>query len=269
MARRPGRWATLAAACALACALAPAAAAAAVDPVHAAAERTAREPALRVAYSLRLTAPGHAPITVSGTALVDLRRGAGSAVANVDGYLGLVGKPVGRGPLRAVFVAATRSVDVDAPYLRGRLPAGKPWVRLSLSAGSQLCGVTLGSLVGLADPAILEPLLATLRSGGRLGSAGGTVRYRAVAAGASGTAWIAGGRLIRYVRVSRGASGSLVITLAFSPASAARPQAPPPASVVARSRARPRARPRRATPCGPRRRGRRASRRFGSSTRSG
>jgi hypothetical protein len=144
-------------------------ASATLDPIARAAEVSSQQSGVTLAMSMRFSSPalpaGTYAITADGS--FDQRARSGEMTMDLSGVPGLSSLPGGSGQVRMVFLYPT--VYMNMPFLAGKLPAGKTWMKLDLTKAAAAAGVDASSLASLnqSDP---TQFLQYLR-----GSSGGVV----------------------------------------------------------------------------------------------
>ncbi len=130
-------------------------ASATLDPIARAAEVSSQQSGVTLAMSMRFSSPalpaGTYAITASGS--FDQRARSGEMtmdLSGVPGFASLGGG--GSGAVRMVFLYPT--VYMNMPFLAGKLPEGKTWMKLDLTKAAAAAGLDASSLSSLnqSDP---------------------------------------------------------------------------------------------------------------------
>jgi hypothetical protein len=143
-------------------------AAATLDPIARAAEVTSQQEGAKIALTFMLSSsalPGGS-LTIAANGYVDERRHTSEMSMDLSGLPGASALPEGgTGTVQMIYQYPV--VYMNMPFLAGKLPAGKTWVKLDLSKVAQAAGIDLSQLSSFneTDPSqIIEYLRAS--SGG-------------------------------------------------------------------------------------------------------
>jgi hypothetical protein len=161
-------------------------ASATLDPIARAAEVTSHQEGARISLTMRFsssTLPGGFAITAGG--YVDERHHSGEMSMDLSGIPGASALPGGgAGTVQMIFQYPV--IYMNMPFLAGRLPGGKTWMKLDLTKAAQTAGIDISQLSSLnqTDPTqFLDYLRASSGDVARVGgeSLGGvpTTHYRA------------------------------------------------------------------------------------------
>jgi hypothetical protein len=145
-------------------------AAATLDPVARAAEVTSQQPGARISLSMQLSSPSlsSGPLAITATGYVDARDKMG--VMNMDlSRVPGISTLSGNGTAQIVFQYPV--IYMDMPFLAGKLPEGKTWMKLDIRAAAQAAGVD-SSQLGSFDQMDPSQFLSYLRA-----SSGGVVSF--------------------------------------------------------------------------------------------
>jgi hypothetical protein len=143
-------------------------ASATLDPVARAAEVTSQQTGARISLAMRFSSPAlPSPFAITASGYVDARDRTGEMtmdLSQIPGGSALLG---GGGALRMIFQYPT--IYMDMPFLAGRLPEGKTWMKLDVTKAAQAAGIDASQLSSIdeADP---SQFLSYLRA-----SSGGVV----------------------------------------------------------------------------------------------
>ncbi len=143
-------------------------ASATLDPVARAAEVSSQQAGARISLTMRLASPAlpRGGFSVTANGYVDERNRSGEMsmdLSNIPGASALSGG--GAGAVRMIFQYPV--IYMNMPFLAGKLPEGKTWMKLDLTKAAQSAGIDLSQLSSLnqTDPTqFLEYLRAS--SGG-------------------------------------------------------------------------------------------------------
>jgi predicted small lipoprotein YifL len=126
-----------------------------LDPVAAAATKTAAEQTFKVEYSMDMTMMGQ-KMSFGGTGAFDGGRNAAQMTVDLSKL------PLPSGANGAATIVVTDGVMyMKMPFLSSQLPGAKPWVKLDLRSAAKSAGIDLGSF-GAVDPKQgLQQLLAS------------------------------------------------------------------------------------------------------------
>ena len=143
-------------------------ASATLDPIARAAEVTSQQEGAKIALTFTLSSsalPGGS-LTIAAHGYVDERQRTSEMSMDLSGLPGASALPEGgAGAVQMIFQYPV--VYMNMPFLAGKLPAGKTWVKLDLSKVAQASGIDLSQLSSFneTDPSqIIEYLRAS--SGG-------------------------------------------------------------------------------------------------------
>ncbi|MFI5009189.1 MAG: hypothetical protein ACHQDY_02830 [Solirubrobacterales bacterium] len=147
-------------------------ASATLDPIARAAEVSSQQTGVTIAMSMQFSSPalpgGSYAITANGS--FDERAHTGQMTMDLSGVPGLSSLPGGGdGQVRIVMVYP--DIYMNMPFLAGKLPEGKTWMKLDIGKAAAAAGVDSSSLSSLdqSDP---TQFLEYLR-----GSSGGVVSF--------------------------------------------------------------------------------------------
>ena len=143
-------------------------ASATLDPIARAAEVSSQQAGARISLTMRLSSPalpgGESTVTASG--YVDERDRSGEMSMNLSGIPGAAALPGGgTGTVQIIFQYPV--IYMNMPFLAGRLPEGKTWMKLDIAKAAQAAGIDPSQIPSLnqTDPTqFLEYLRAS--SGG-------------------------------------------------------------------------------------------------------
>jgi hypothetical protein len=144
-------------------------ASATLDPIARAAEVTSQQTGARVKLTMQFSSPAlPSGYSITATGYFDERDRSGEMTMDLAGVPGASALPGGgTGNVRMVFQYPV--IYMDMPFLAGKLPEGKTWMKLDLAKAAQAAGINLSQLSSLeqGDPTqFLEYLRAS--SGGVL-----------------------------------------------------------------------------------------------------
>ena len=130
-------------------------AAATLDPIARAAEVTSHQSGAKIALTMQLSSPmlpGGLAITAEG--YINERRHAGELVMDLSRIPGISMLPggAGNGQVRMIFLYPT--IYMNMPFLAGKLPEGKTWMKLDISKAAQAAGIDTSqfSSIDQTDP---------------------------------------------------------------------------------------------------------------------
>jgi hypothetical protein len=127
-----------------------------LDPVAAAATKTADEQTFKVNYSMDMTVMGQ-KMSLDGTGAFDGSRDVAQATVDLSG-LPLPGASSGGA---ATVVYDGHVMYMKMPLLTSALPGNKPWVKIDLATAARAAGVDLGSFKAVDPKQGLQQLLAS------------------------------------------------------------------------------------------------------------
>ena len=127
-----------------------------IDPVAAAATKTADEQTFKVQYSIEMTVMGQ-KMTLGGTGAFDGNHDVAQATVDLS-QLPIPGAADGGS---ATIVFDGRAMYMKMPLLTDVLPGNKPWVKVDLAAAAKSLGVDLGSFQAADPKQGLQQLLAS------------------------------------------------------------------------------------------------------------
>jgi predicted small lipoprotein YifL len=127
-----------------------------LDPVAAAATKTADEQTFKVNYSMDMTFMGQ-KMSLGGTGAFDGDRDVAQATVDLSG-LPLPGASSGGA---ATVVYDGHVMYMKMPLLTSALPGNKPWVKIDLATAARAAGVDLGSFKAVDPKQGLQQLLAS------------------------------------------------------------------------------------------------------------
>jgi hypothetical protein len=149
-------------------------ASATLDPLARAAEVTSQQSGVHISMTMKFSAPGLAAQGTSGgdsfamtaEGYFDERKRTGEMTMDLSGIPGMSALAGGNGSIKMIFLYPV--IYMNMPFLAGKMPGGKPWVKLDISKAAAAAGIDtsqLGSLGQEEDPTkFLEYLRAS--SGG-------------------------------------------------------------------------------------------------------
>jgi hypothetical protein len=148
-------------------------ASATLDPIARAAEVSSQQTGVTIAMSMRFSSPalpgGAYAITANGS--FDERAHTGQMTMDLSGVPGLSALPGGAGNGQVRMVMLYPDIYMNMPFLAGKLPEGKTWMKLDIGKAAAAAGLDSSSLSSLdqSDP---TQFLEYLR-----GSSGGVVSF--------------------------------------------------------------------------------------------
>jgi len=143
-------------------------ASATLDPIARAAEVTSQQEGAKIALTLRLSSPAlpGSGFTITADGYVDEHQRTGELNMDLAGIPGVSALTAGgSGTVQMLFQYPV--LYMNMPFLAGKLPGGKTWVKLDLDKAAQAAGIDLSQLSSFdqTDPSqIIEYLRAS--SGG-------------------------------------------------------------------------------------------------------
>jgi hypothetical protein len=129
-------------------------ASATLDPIARAAEVTSRQTGARISLTMQLSSsalPGGLAITANG--YIDERHRSGEMSMDLSGIPSASALPGGGvGTVQMIFQYPV--IYMNMPFLAGRLPEGKTWMKLDLTKAAQTAGIDVSQLSSLnqTDP---------------------------------------------------------------------------------------------------------------------
>jgi hypothetical protein len=129
-------------------------ASATLDPIARAAEVTSQQSGAKIAMRMRFSSaalPGGSDIAITANGYIDERDRSGQLTMDMSGIPGLSSLPGGGSSIRMVFKYPL--IYMNMPFLAGKLPEGKTWMKLDVSKVAQAAGLgSLSSLEQTEDP---------------------------------------------------------------------------------------------------------------------
>jgi len=154
-------------------------ASATLDPIARAAEVSSQQAGAKIAMSMRFNAPalgGGASYAISASGYFDEKARSGEMTMDLAGVPGLSALPggAGNGQIQMVFLYPV--IYMNMPFLAGKLPEGKTWMKLDISKAASAAGIGTSSLSSLeqSDPTKFLDYLRS-SSGGVVSLGGATV----------------------------------------------------------------------------------------------
>ncbi|HXN54870.1 MAG TPA: hypothetical protein VN874_01275 [Myxococcales bacterium] len=149
-------------------------ASATLDPLARAAEVTSQQSGARISLSMKFSAPGLSggnSIAMSAEGYFDERKRAGVMTMDLSGIPGISALPGGGSSIKMIFLYPV--IYMNMPFLAGKLPAGKTWMKLDISKAAAAAGLgtsQLGSLEQDDPTKFLDYLRASSGAVTNLGS---------------------------------------------------------------------------------------------------
>ncbi len=130
-------------------------ASATLDPIARAAEVTSQQSGAKIAMTMRFSSaalPGGSDFAISAAGYIDERDRSGQLTMDMSGIPGLSSLPGGGSSIRLIFLYP--QIYMNMPFLAGKLPQGKTWIKLDVSKVAQAAGLSgsLSSLEQTEDP---------------------------------------------------------------------------------------------------------------------
>jgi len=129
-------------------------ASATLDPIARAAEVTSQQSGAKIAMTMRFSSaalPGGSDIAITANGYIDERDRSGQLTMDMSGIPGLSSLPGAGSSIRMLFEYPL--VYMNMPFLAGKLPEGKTWMKLDVSKMAQAAGLgSLSSLEQTEDP---------------------------------------------------------------------------------------------------------------------
>jgi hypothetical protein len=154
-------------------------ASATLDPIARAAEVSSRQAGAKIAMTMRFSAPalgGGANYTITAGGSFDEKARSGEMTMDLSGVPGLSALPGGGGNGQIQMIFLYPIVYMNMPFLAGRLPEGKTWMKLDVAKAASAAGIDTSSLSSLeqSDPTRFLDYLRS-SSGGVVSLGGATV----------------------------------------------------------------------------------------------
>jgi hypothetical protein len=135
-----------------------------LDPIARAAEVTSQQAGARIKLTMQLSSPAlPSGYSVTASGFFDERNRSGEMSMNLAGIPDASALPGGGvGTVKMIYQYPV--IYMDMPFLAGRLPEGKTWMKLDLAKAAQAAGIDLSQLSSLeqSDPTqFLEYLRAS------------------------------------------------------------------------------------------------------------
>jgi hypothetical protein len=130
-----------------------------LDPVASAATKTAKSGGEHMTFRVRIRPPGPGPsLSITGSGDFDAAKHVGRASLQFSGL------PQLRGPAEEILDGSV--VYVRFPFLEGRLPSGKHWLKLDLAKQARAMGVDFNALQSsTSDPTQMVRYLEAASTG--------------------------------------------------------------------------------------------------------
>jgi hypothetical protein len=125
-------------------------ASATLDPLARAAEVTSQQSGARISLSMKFSAPGLPggnSIAMSAEGYFDERKHSGEMTMDLSGVPGISALPGGGSSIKMIFLYPV--IYMNMPFLAGKLPAGKTWMKLDISKAAQAAGIDTSQLGSL------------------------------------------------------------------------------------------------------------------------
>ena len=159
-------------------------ASATVDPVAQAAEATQQLPGAQLRFTERLSGAALTqPVAITGAGFINQRQRSGQLEFD---FSQIPGASALRSDKTALLVFQSSVVYAKIGFLSGKLPGGKPWIKIDLQKAGQAAGIDLSQLAsaGGSDPSQYLSYLRATGSVTKVGSetvnGAATTHYRAV-----------------------------------------------------------------------------------------
>jgi hypothetical protein len=154
-------------------------ASATLDPIARAAEVSSQQSGARIAMTMQFSAPalgGGASYTITADGSFDEKARSGEMTMDLSQIPGLSALPggAGNGQIQMVFLYPV--IYMNMPFLAGRLPEGKTWMKLDITKAASAAGIDASSLSSIeqSDPTRFLDYLRS-SSGGVISLGGATV----------------------------------------------------------------------------------------------
>jgi hypothetical protein len=154
-------------------------ASATLDPIARAAEISSQQAGAKIAMTMRFSAPalgGGASYAITADGSFDEKARSGEMTMDMSGVPGLSALPGGGGNGQIQMVFLYPVIYMNMPFLAGKLPEGKTWMKLDISKAASAAGIDASSLSSLeqSDPTKFLDYLRS-SSGGVVSLGGATV----------------------------------------------------------------------------------------------
>ena len=149
-------------------------ASATLDPLARAAQVTSQQSGVQVSMTMKLSAPGLAgasSFAMSAQGYFDERKRTGEMTMDLSGIPGISALPGGSSSIKMIFLYPV--IYMNMPFLAGKVPGGKTWVKLDIGKAAAAAGIDssqLGSLDQEDPTKFLEYLRASSGAVVSLGS---------------------------------------------------------------------------------------------------
>jgi hypothetical protein len=129
-------------------------ASATLDPIARAAEVSSQQSGAQIAMRMQFSGaalPGSS-MTITAQGSIDEREKSGEMTMNLSGVPGIASLPGGGSSIQVIYQFPV--IYMNMPFLAGKLPEGKTWMKLDLSQAAKSAGIDLSqfSSIGQNDP---------------------------------------------------------------------------------------------------------------------
>ncbi len=130
-------------------------ASATLDPIARAAEVSSQQSGAQIAMKMQFSSaalPGGGSMTITAKGSIDEHEKSGQMTMDLSGIPGIASLPGGGSSIQVIYQFPV--IYMNMPFLAGKLPEGKTWMKLDLSQAAKSAGVDLSQLssIGQNDP---------------------------------------------------------------------------------------------------------------------
>jgi hypothetical protein len=132
-------------------------ASATLDPIARAAEVSSQQAGAKISMTMRFSAPalsGAGSYAIAASGYFDEKARSGEMTMDLSGVPGLSALPGGGGNGQIQMVFLYPIIYMNMPFLAGKLPEGKTWMKLDLTKAASAAGIDTSSLSSIdqSDP---------------------------------------------------------------------------------------------------------------------
>jgi len=130
-------------------------ASATLDPIARAAEVTSQQSGAKISMTMKFSSaalPGASDIAITADGYIDERKRSGELTMDLSGIPGISALPGGGSSIQMIFQYPV--IYMNMPFVAGKLPEGKTWVKLDISKVAQAAGIDASqfSSIDQSDP---------------------------------------------------------------------------------------------------------------------
>jgi hypothetical protein len=125
-------------------------ASATLDPIARAAEVTSQQGGARISMTIKFSAPGlpgGGSFAMTADGFFDQRKRSGEMTMDLSGIPGISSLPGGGSSIKMIFLYPV--IYMNMPFLAGKMPAGKTWMKLDIGKAARAAGIDTSQLGSL------------------------------------------------------------------------------------------------------------------------